>query len=171
MWSTGAAVGTSLVRSNDGHLDLPRAREGGLIGGLFALFAKPEEAPEGDLTQTADGYEVRLAHALDPRLARQQIDAQLAAVKRLVERSEGQIRLATSISELEAARKVQAFSIVLHMEGAEAIDPKLDRLERLHAARLRSLGLVWSRPNNLWPRGTLRISPLARYRSRSFAAR
>jgi len=136
-----------LVRSNDGHLDLPRAREGGLIGGLFALFAKPEEAPEGDLTQTADGYEVRLAHALDPRLARQQINAQLAAVKRLVERSEGQIRLATSISELEAARKVQAFSIVLHMEGAEAIDPKLDGLERLHAAGLRSLGLVWSRPN------------------------
>jgi hypothetical protein len=35
-----------LTRSNDGHLDLPRAREGGLIGGLFAVSAMPEHAPE-----------------------------------------------------------------------------------------------------------------------------
>ena len=33
------------------------------------------------------------------------------------------------------------------MEGAEAIGPDLDNLERLYAAGLRSLGLVWSRPN------------------------
>jgi membrane dipeptidase len=31
-----------LERSDDGHLDLVRAREGGLIGGMFAMFAKPE---------------------------------------------------------------------------------------------------------------------------------
>ena len=31
-----------LVRSQEGHLDLPRAQEGGMIGGLFALFAKAE---------------------------------------------------------------------------------------------------------------------------------
>ncbi len=56
-----------LARSDDGHLDLPRAREGGMIGGLFAMFAKPEHPPVGDFTRTADGYEVRLAEALDPR--------------------------------------------------------------------------------------------------------
>jgi membrane dipeptidase len=28
-------------RSNDGDLDLVRAREGGLIGGMFAMMAKP----------------------------------------------------------------------------------------------------------------------------------
>jgi len=36
---------------------------------------------------------------------------------------------------------------VLHLEGAEAIDPDLEALELWHAAGLRSLGLVWSRPN------------------------
>ena len=36
---------------------------------------------------------------------------------------------------------------VLHMEGAEAIDPKFEFLDVLHAAGLRSLGPVWSRPN------------------------
>ena len=36
---------------------------------------------------------------------------------------------------------------MLHIEGAEAIDPDLEALEVLHAAGLRSLGPVWSRPN------------------------
>jgi membrane dipeptidase len=36
---------------------------------------------------------------------------------------------------------------VLHLEGAEPISPGLDELEVLHAAGMRSLGLVWSRPN------------------------
>jgi membrane dipeptidase len=36
---------------------------------------------------------------------------------------------------------------VLHLEGAEPIDPGLEALEFWYAAGLRSLGLVWSRPN------------------------
>jgi membrane dipeptidase len=36
---------------------------------------------------------------------------------------------------------------VLHIEGAEAIDPKFEALEVLYQAGLRSLGPVWSRPN------------------------
>ena len=36
---------------------------------------------------------------------------------------------------------------VLHLEGAEAIDPELEALELWYAAGLRSLGPVWSRPN------------------------
>src|SRR5207245_2402126 len=32
-------------------------------------------------------------------------------------------------------------------EGAEAIDPQLNALDVFHRAGLRSLGLVWSRPN------------------------
>src|SRR5262249_14455163 len=35
----------------------------------------------------------------------------------------------------------------MHLEGAEAIDPELESLELWHAAGLRSLGPVWSRPN------------------------
>jgi membrane dipeptidase len=36
---------------------------------------------------------------------------------------------------------------VLHIEGAEAIDPNFELLDVLYAAGLRSLGPVWSRPN------------------------
>jgi membrane dipeptidase len=37
--------------------------------------------------------------------------------------------------------------MIVHFEGAEAIDPELDALEVFYAAGLRSLGIVWSRPN------------------------
>jgi len=36
---------------------------------------------------------------------------------------------------------------VLHIEGAEAIDPEFETLDVLHQAGLRSLGPVWSRSN------------------------
>ena len=136
-----------LVRSDDGHLDLPRAREGGLTGGLFAMFAKPDRPPEGDLTRTATGYQVRLADPLDPAFARRRIDAQLDELSRVADRSAGQIRRAATVDEIDAARRDGAFVMVLHMEGAEAIGPDLENLDRLYAAGLRSLGLAWSRPN------------------------
>ncbi|WP_244549470.1 dipeptidase [Bradyrhizobium erythrophlei] len=136
-----------LVRSEDGHLDLPRAREGGMVGGLFAMYAKAEHPRQGDFTRTADGYEVRLAEPLDAAYACRTIDAQLSALETVVARADGKIRCATTVDEIEAARRDSVFSIVLHLEGAEAIDADLDGLARLYARGLRSLGLVWSRPN------------------------
>lgn len=136
-----------LARSEAGHLDLPRAIEGHLVGGLFALQAHPERKPENDLTVTDDGYEVRYADALDEGYARRLIDAQLAAINLLIRRSSGRMRLATDVGSIETARAESAFAVVLHMEGAEAIGPDLDYLHVLHRAGLRSLGPVWSRPN------------------------
>ncbi|MGN6776700.1 dipeptidase [Rhizobium sp.] len=136
-----------LARSEAGHLDLPRALEGGLAGGLFALYAAPEHEPVADLTITHDGYEVRYAEALHPDHARRQIDGQLAAIKKLIKRSDGRVRLATSVSQIKAARHASVFAVVLHMEGADAIGPDLAYLDSLYDAGLRSLGIVWSRPN------------------------
>jgi membrane dipeptidase len=77
-----------LERSDEGHLDLVRAREGGLIGGMFAMFAKPERAPADDLTATKNGYEVRLAdpvfsrnEKLPPRLGASCIEADASRSK------------------------------------------------------------------------------------------
>ena len=46
-----------LARSANGHLDLPRAADGGLKGGLFAMMARPEQPPVDDLTVTDASYE------------------------------------------------------------------------------------------------------------------
>ncbi|AVA20574.1 dipeptidase [Rhizobium sp. LEGMi198b] len=136
-----------MVRSEMGHLDLPRAREGRLAGGLFAMHASPEHEPVDDLTITRDGYEVRYADAVHPDYARGQIDGQLSAMRGLIERSNGQIRLATSVNDIRTAQMDAAFAVVLHIEGAEAIGPDFGYLDALYDAGLRSLGIVWSRPN------------------------
>ncbi len=69
-----------LARSTDGgardpdwtvpsHIDLARALDGGLVGGLFAMFVRPEHPPVNDLTVTKNSYEVRLAEPLDTAYA------------------------------------------------------------------------------------------------------
>jgi len=148
-----------LVRSADGHLDLPRALDGGLAGGLFAMMVHPEHPPKDDLTVTKTSYEVRLAEPLEPAYAQRKTSEQLTALKRLEARADGKIRIATSVDEIDAARRAGSFAVVLHLEGADAIDADLLELERLYHSGLRSLGLVWSRPNIFghgvpfaWPR-------------------
>jgi membrane dipeptidase len=129
------------------HLDLPRARSGGLIGGFFAMWAAPEQAAKDDLNTAPTSYRVRMADALDPVYALRETRKQLAALQALEARSEGQIRIARGVAEIEAARESKTLAMVLHIEGADAFGPDLKELAEFHAAGLRSLGLVWSRPN------------------------
>src|SRR2546421_5959693 len=57
---------TFFTRSDLGHIDLPRARDGGFAGGFFAVFVPSDPAAplgnEADVMRTATGYEVRMAH-------------------------------------------------------------------------------------------------------------
>jgi membrane dipeptidase len=61
--------------------------------------------------------------------------------------SDGAVRIVTDAAGLDRARQEDALAVVLHLEGAEAIDPGLAALEAWHAAGVRSIGLVWSRPS------------------------
>src|SRR6185436_16384278 len=72
----------------------------------------------------------------------------LSAAGRLIafERA-GEVKIVRARGELDAARAAGTFAAVMHMEGAEAIDPELEALEAWHALGLRSLGPVWSRSN------------------------
>jgi membrane dipeptidase len=56
------------------------------------------------------------------------------------------LHVVRTMADLEACFTDGSLGAVLHLEGAEAVaDP--DALERWYARGLRSLGLVWSRPN------------------------
>jgi microsomal dipeptidase-like Zn-dependent dipeptidase len=57
------------------------------------------------------------------------------------------VRIATSVDQIDAITGAGSFAIVLHMEGADGIDADLLELEAMNRSGLRSLGLVWSRPN------------------------
>jgi len=84
---------------------------------------------------------------LDPRRA---LDATLEVAHHFfqVERQAGgALRIVRDVRELEWCLGHGVFAAVLHLEGAEALDPDLHRLEFFFRAGVRSLGLVWSRPN------------------------
>jgi membrane dipeptidase len=108
---------------------VPRARAGGLAAGFFAVF--PCSPPDHDAE-----YFFRV----DRRRALREALAQVALLLRL-ERA-GAVRLVRSLADLD-----DGLAAILHLEGAEPIGPSLDELEVLVAAGVRSLGLVWSRPN------------------------
>lgn len=137
------------TRSERGHLDLPRAREGGFAGGFFAVFIPrdPDSEAQPEPVMTPDGYESKLPAPLERGYAQRTALAVTATLFRLQEQSAGQVKVVRTVDELAACLHAGVLAAVLHFEGAEAIDPDLDALYVFHAAGLRSLGLVWSRPN------------------------
>lgn len=134
LWQDRLPVAAFVEGGAAGHLDLPRARRGGFAGGLFACFVPSVRGAVGGEPGTPD-----LAHA-------QRVTFALAARLRWLERA-GALALCRSAAEIRGAMGEGRLAAVFHIEGAEAIDPDLEALEVLHAAGLRSLGPVWSRPN------------------------
>lgn len=143
-----------LHRSDEGHLDLPRAREGGLAGGFFAVFTgSPSwEWVEKPLLDEAGatvpgGWSVDLPPKLPRRSAQGFTLSVISDLMRLLEAAKGEMALVRTAAELKRCVEDGTFAVILHIEGAEAIDTRLETLDVLHAAGLRSLGPVWSRPN------------------------
>ncbi len=129
-----------------GHLDLPRMREGGMRGGIFAVFT-PSPGDEMIGSRGGSGsYEVPLAEPVPH--AEAAADATAVAGRLLRLEREGELVVARTIADVDAALdEDRPPAAVLHLEGAEAIDPGLEALEQWYAAGLRSLGPVWSRAN------------------------
>src|SRR5690606_7904938 len=73
--------------------------------------------------------------------------AMAAILFRIERRSAGKVKVCRSASDITEAVASGNLAAILHIEGAEAIDPALHNLDVLHEAGLRSLGPVWSRPN------------------------
>jgi membrane dipeptidase len=139
-------------RSEHGHIDLPRAREGGLIGGIFAIYTppppgSPEREREYGLTITEDGYEVMQRSPLDHEYSKEFTDGVIDFLYDLQKQGDGEVALVRTYEDLERNLQGGVFSMVLHFEDAVAIEEDLSNLEAYYERGLRSLGLVWSRPN------------------------
>jgi membrane dipeptidase len=132
-------------RSDRGHIDLPRAREGNYAGGFFAIFVPNESTP--DLRETAAGYDVPLADPVDHERAKTFTYDVLERLYRLEAESGGEFRVARSPTDLHDAFEDGAVVAVAHLEGACAVAPDLSNLDFLYAAGVRSIGLTWARPN------------------------
>jgi membrane dipeptidase len=141
----------------DGHLDLPRMRAGGLRAAIFSVFT-PSEGEDHIPVPRDDGV---LEYEYAPSVAhdRAAADAAAAAGRLLALERAGHLRIARGVADLDAAREDGGAPMaVVHLEGAEAIDPGLEALPLWYAAGLRSVGPVWSR-ENAFAHGVPFISP------------
>ncbi len=143
-------------RSDTGHIDLPRAQEGGLGGGFCAVYvpsvkAQTEAEEDGDAAVEAAieafGDEATMPPTPEYEAALPVAVATMATLFRVERESAGKVRVVRSADEISACLRDGVFAAILHFEGAEAIDPGLDALEVFYRGGLRSLGPVWSRPN------------------------
>ncbi len=107
-----------------GHLDLPRAREGGLGAAVFACWVAPRFiATEGG----AFGRAADLADRFDA----------------LVGAHPDRIAHVRNSEELLAARDRGQLAGILGIEGGHAIEESLEKLEWFHDRGLRVMTLVW----------------------------
>ncbi len=145
----GGAAASGLTGKRRGHIDMARATEGGLAGGLCAIYISSGKSPP--VRPDRNGHHatplaapLERAPSLDTALA-------IAAMALRIERAGGWA-ICRNRADIDAAMAVGKFAAVLHMEGCEPIDADLTALEVFYAAGLRSLGPVWSR-NNIFGHG------------------
>lgn len=140
-----------------GHLDLPRMRAGGVRAAFFAVFT---ESPAASWEPVARGDGVaELPPAAPVGHAQAAAEATAVAGRLAALERAGHLTIARTIADIDAARDGEGPpAAILHLEGAEAIDPALESLEHWYAAGLRSLGPVWSRENE-FGHGVPFISP------------
>lgn len=133
--------------SQSGHLDLPRMRASGFVGGFFAIWVPGDhETGTAGVDDASGPYDMPLPPPV-PLAQAQACALNEAGQLRWMERqSGGALRVCLTGAEVRATIADGGIAAIMHMEGAEPIDPGLDALHVWHAAGLRSLGPVWSRP-------------------------
>lgn len=147
----GLAAAESFATGREGHIDLPKARAGGFAGGFFAVFVPSDsDLDDKDEAMRQPAYDLALPDQVPQPQALKVALAQAAILFRLEEL--GALRLCRSVAEIRDCLARGVLAAILHVEGAEAIDPDLHALDMLYRAGLRSLGPVWSRPT-IWGDG------------------
>ncbi len=121
-------VATLGARSDYGHVDFPRLKEGGVNIQFFAAFIEPQYKPERGLKR-----------------ALQMIDAYY----REVEKYPDLIRPVTSYPQMLQAVGEGKIAAVLSIEGGEAVAGDLAVLRCLYRLGVRAIGLTWNERNDI----------------------
>jgi membrane dipeptidase len=114
-------------RSRQGHLDLPRLREGGVTAQVFAIFDYWEKLENGKATAQA----LRMLDAFYLEM-----DANFDS-----------LILATAAADVERAKREGKVAAILGLEGAEPLAGDLRLLRTFHRLGVRNIGLTWNYRN------------------------
>jgi membrane dipeptidase len=144
LYKAGEGV-EGFLTSLPGHIDLPRARSGGFGGGFFAIWVPSH----GDFSAMMEEMKkTKYALPIADQISRPDAISPTMGEAAMLLRLEvaGALTICRTVAEIEACRAEGRIAAIMHLEGAEAIDPNFHMLDVMYAAGLRSLGPVWSRP-------------------------
>jgi membrane dipeptidase len=140
-------------RSDEGHIDLPRARGGGLGGGFFAVLVR-NPAPHGQSTDARasrvpgdSSPEGGWPDAMPLEYAQSGALELLGELFRIEWESNGECKIIRTAAELEYCLDNGIFAMLLHFEGADPLDPQGLALEVFSRANVRSVGIIHFRRN------------------------
>jgi membrane dipeptidase len=145
-------------RSTNGHIDLPRAKDGGLGGGFFAVFVRPPEAAQKNArSNSSEDAEQRITRQFNPSdgwpepmaldYAQSKALEVLGRLFQIERESNGSCKIVRSASELQHCLDNGIFAILLHFEGTDQLDPDGFALDVFHQAGVQSIGLTHFRKN------------------------
>lgn len=139
-------------RSDTGHIDLPRARSAGWGGGFFSIFVPAPIPSKMEMNGAVNRDHWTLIDdfmkPIEFSYAHEIAEAGLESLFDIEAKSEGNLKVVRKLVELQSVLEEDRIVAIAHFEGAEAIDPGLDSLDGFYARGLRSVGIVWSRPNS-----------------------
>ncbi len=137
-----------LEGDNIGHMDWPRMKQGGMFGGFFAVYVPSEDmGTDVDALMSNAQYDVPLPPPLHLN-GSQQVTVHMSSLLIRIERaSNGEVKICRSAADIRHCLDNGKLAAILHIEGAEGIDPDLHMLDVLYESGLRSIGPVWSRSN------------------------
>ncbi|MGB3713809.1 MAG: dipeptidase [Candidatus Promineifilaceae bacterium] len=139
------------VRDDRGHIDLPRALEGGLGGGFFAMFVPTKRLENGPDAKGSDRPGKAATEEIDfpssQRYAQEFTDTLIRLLFDLEKASQGKVKIVRTTAEVATCLENGVHAAVMHFEGAEVIDLELENLNGYYDQGLRSLGITWSRSN------------------------
>ena len=113
-------------RSDQGHIDLPRLREGGIDTQFFACYVPTPLQRHGAFT-----------HAMD------RLDQLLLLEEHLPE----QFTLVRCAEDIVRAKATGKIAGIAGLEGAEALDASIGALRQFYRLGVRNLGLAWNHRN------------------------
>jgi membrane dipeptidase len=126
-----------------GQMDLPRMVKGGFAGGFFAIFVPSPD----DVHPDEDDPNPPLASKVSTQPALCETVEMASILLRIERQIPDRFKVCRSAADIRSAIAKGQIAAIMHIEGAECIGAGLRSLDVLHAAGLRSVGPVWSRPN------------------------
>jgi membrane dipeptidase len=126
-------------RSTTGHLDIPRMKEGGVNGQLFAVWVDPNGMKKGEYVPF--------------------VERSLAALEKLALDAADDLWLVRSPDEFRAVTASGRIAAIAAVEGGHAIEGDLANLDRFYKLGVRALTITWCNSNELADGGRDKNTP------------